>query len=159
MKAKKKVRTAKSGRPKMPKWFPVDEEMRAFSAMLEKEVMDWPDVSKRPMFGYQGLYRDGVIFAALPRSRAMRSPRSILFKLASLSPAILESAKRDSRVDTLSGEPGPGWFMFEMDGASATKSALGWLERAYEVAKKQRASTPVRQFSSPQETVRSSAET
>jgi hypothetical protein len=157
MKAKKKAPQAKSRRPNMPKWFPVDEEMRALSAMLEKEVMDWPDVSERPMFGYHGLYRDGVIFAALPRSRAMKSPRSILFKLASMSPAILESAKRDSRVDTLSGEPGPGWLIFEMDGGSAIKSALGWLERAYEAAKKQRASTPVRQFSSSQETVRSGA--
>jgi hypothetical protein len=158
MKAKKKAPQAKSRRPKTPKWFPVDDEMRAFSAMLEKEVMDWPDVSKRPMFGYQGLCRDGVIFAALPRSRAIRSPRSILFKLASVSPAILESAKKDSRVDPLSGVPGPGWFMFEMDGVSPMKSALGWLERAFEAAKKQRATTPIRKFSSSQETARSSAE-
>jgi len=35
-------------------------------AMLEKEISDWPGVSRRPMFGYQGLYRDGQIFAALP---------------------------------------------------------------------------------------------
>ena len=120
----------------MPKWFPVDDEMKELSAMLEKEVSDWPGVSKRPMFGYQGLYRDGVIFAALPRSRAMKSPRSFMFKFASMSPAILDSAKKDSRIDTNSRAPGPGWLMFEMDEASATKDALGWLGRAYEAAKK-----------------------
>ena len=136
MKSKKKATQPKSNRPKMPKWFPIDDEMKELSAMLEKEVSDWPGVSMRPMFGYQGLYRDGVIFAALPRSRAMKSPRSLMFKLATISPAILDSAKKDSRVDTNSRVPGPGWFMFEVDEASATKDALGWLGRAYEVAKK-----------------------
>ncbi len=88
------------------------------------------------MFGYRGLYRDGVIFAALPRSRAMKSPKSIMFKLASMSPALLDSAKKDSRVDTISRAPGPGWFLFEVNEASASKDALGWLARAYEAAKK-----------------------
>jgi hypothetical protein len=136
MKAKKKATKTKSGRPKMPKFFPIDEEMKELSAMLEKEVSDWPGVSKKPMFGYQGLYRNGVIFAALPRSRAMKSPRSLMFKFGSMSPNILDSAKKDSRVDTVSGMSGAGWFFFELDEASATQSALGWLGRAYEAAKK-----------------------
>jgi hypothetical protein len=136
MKPKKKAAKAKSKRPKMPKFFPIDDEMKELSAMLEKEVSDWPGVSKRPMFGYQGLYRNGAIFAALPRSRAMKSPRALMFKFASISPALLESAKKDSRVDTVSGMSGAGWFFFELDDASATRSALGWLGRAYEAAKK-----------------------
>ncbi len=136
MKPKKKSTKTKSKRPKMPKWFPVDDEMKELSAMLEKEVSDWPKVSTRPMFGYQGLYREGVIFAALPRSRAMKSPRSIMFKFASMSPALLDSAKKDSRIDTISRAPGPGWLLFELNEASASKDALGWLGRAYEAAKK-----------------------
>ncbi len=136
MKPKKKASKTKSRRPEMPKWFPIDDEMKELSAMLEKEVSDWPGVSKKPMFGYQGLYRDGVIFAALPRSRAMKSPRSIMFKFASMFPAILNAAKNDSRVDTISRVPGPGWFIFEMDEASAMQSALGWLGRAYQAAKR-----------------------
>ena len=136
VKPKKKAAKAKSKRPKMPKWFPVDDEMKELSAMLEKEVSDWPGVSKRPMFGYQGFYRNGKIFAALPRSRAMKSPRSLMVKFASMSLALLDSAKKDSRIDTISGVPGPGWFLFEMDEASAMQSALGWLGRAYEAVKK-----------------------
>jgi len=50
--------------------------------------------------------------------------------------AILDSAKKDSRIDRNSRAPGPGWLMFEIDEASATKDALGWLGRAYEAAKK-----------------------
>jgi hypothetical protein len=108
MKPKKKASKPKSKRPKMPKFFPIDDEMKELSAMLEKEVSDWPGISKKPMFGYQGLYRGGKIFAALPRSRAMRSPRSLMFKFSSMTPAILESANRDSRVNTVSGMRGAG---------------------------------------------------
>jgi len=136
MKTKKKTPKAKSKRPKMPKFFPIDDEMKELSAMLEKEIADWPGVSMKPMFGYQGLYRDGRIFAALPRSRAMKSPRSIIFKFASVSPAILDAAKKDSRIDAVSSMPGSGWFAFELNEASATRGALGWLGRAYEAAKK-----------------------
>jgi hypothetical protein len=136
MKPKKKVAKVKSKRPKMPKFYPIDDQMKELSGMLEKEISDWPGVSKKPMFGYQGLYRDGQIFAALPRSRAMKSPTSIMIKFASASPAVLESVKKDSRVDPVSGMSGAGWFFFELDDASATKGALGWLGRAYEAAKK-----------------------
>jgi hypothetical protein len=136
MKLKKKTAKIKSNRSKMPMLFPIDDEMKELSAMLEKEISDWPAVSKRPMFGFQGLYRDGVIFAALPRSRAMKSPRSLIFKFASVSPAILDSVKKDPRVDGVSSMPGSGWFAFEMEEASATRGALGWLGRAYEAAKK-----------------------
>ena len=136
MKPKKKLAKTRPGRSKMPQWFPIDDEMKELSAMLENEVSDWPGVSKRPMFGYQGLYRDGAIFAALPRSRAMKSPTSIMIKFASATPAIVESAKKDSRVSTVSGMGRAGWLFFELDEASAMRSALGWLGRAYEAVKK-----------------------
>lgn len=136
MKPKKKAAKTKSRRAKMPKLFRIDPEMKELSGMLEKEIAEWPGVSKRPMFGFQGLYRDGVIFAALPRTRAMTSPRSIIFKFPSTSPAILEAIKKDSRVDSVSNMPGSGWFAFEVEEASSTQGALGWLGRAYEAAKK-----------------------
>jgi hypothetical protein len=136
MKPKKKAAKTKSKRPKMPKFFPIDDEMKELSALLEKEISDWPGVSKKPMFGYQGLYREGAIFAALPCSRAMKSPTSIMIKFASITPAMLDSAKNDSRVDAVSGMSAAGWFFFELDEASAIQSALGWLGRAYEAVKK-----------------------
>ena len=104
--------------------------------MLEAEVSGWSGVSKKNMFGYQGLYRNGKIFAALPRSRAMKSPRALMLKFADASPTILNSLEKDPRVDTVSGMSGARWFFFELDEASAVKDALGWLSRAYEAAKK-----------------------
>jgi hypothetical protein len=136
MRLKKKVAKTKSKRSKMPKLFPIDDEMKELSAMLEREISGWPGVSHKPMFGFQGLYRNGVIFAALPRSRAMNSPRSIMFKFASVAPVTLNSANKDSRVEKVSRMPGSGWFAFELNEASATKDALGWLGRAYQAAKK-----------------------
>ncbi len=136
MKSKKKAAKTKSSRSRMPKWFPLDEEMKELSAMLEGEVSGWSGVSKKNMFGYQGLYRDGKIFAALPRSRAMKSPRALMLKFADASPIILNSLEKDPRVDTVSGMSGARWFFFELDEASAMKDALGWLGRAYEAAKK-----------------------
>jgi len=136
MKSKKKPTKPKSKRPAMPKFYPIDDEMKELSAMLESEVSDWPGISKKPMFGYQGLYRGGKIFAALPRSRAMLSPRSLMLRFDPITPAILDSAKKDSRVNSVSGMSGAGWFFFEMEEASAAKDALGWLGRAYEAAKK-----------------------
>jgi len=59
-----------------------------------------------------------------------------MIKFESASPAILESAKKDSRVGTVSAMSGAGWRVFELDEASATRGALGWLGRAYEAAKK-----------------------
>ena len=120
----------------MPKWFPLDEEMKELSAMLEGEVSGWPEVSKKNMFGYRGLYRDGKIFAALPRSRAMKSPRALMLKFANMSPTILNSLEKNPRVDTVSGMSGARWFFFELDEASAMKDALGWLGSAYDAAKK-----------------------
>jgi len=136
MKAKKKVAAPKSRRPKMPSWFPLDDEMKELSAMLEAEVSEWPEVSKKNMFGYQGLYRSGKIFAALPRSKAMKSPRALMLKFADASPTILNSLEKDPRVDTVSGMTGARWFFFELDEASAMKDALGWLARAYDAAEK-----------------------
>ena len=42
MKSKKKTPKPKSKRPKMPKFFPIDDEMKELSVMLEKEVSEWP---------------------------------------------------------------------------------------------------------------------
>lgn len=134
MKSRKRPAKPKSKRSR-PKLFPIDDEMKELAAMLEKEISDWPGVKKKPMFGFQGFYRDGVIFAGLPRSRAMHSPRSLIFKFASMSSANRDSAKQDSRIDTISRMPGSGWLAYEVNSASDLRDALEWLGLAYKAAK------------------------
>jgi len=49
---------------------------------------------------YQGCIEDGVIFAALQRSRAMKSPSSLSSNSASMHLPIWTSANNRSRIDT-----------------------------------------------------------
>jgi hypothetical protein len=136
VKAKKKPAKKKSAAREMPKFHPIDEEMKELSAMMEKEVSDWPGVAKKPMFGMQGMYRNGAIFAALPRTRAIRSPRCIMLKFTNAPEVMLASAKKDSRINGVSGMTAGHWLTFELDDTSAMKDALGWIGRAYEATKK-----------------------
>ena len=65
-------------RIKLPK---ANAEMQRWCALLEEEVLVWPQVKSRPMFGMLALYRGKKIFAALPRTRAAETEFSLLIKL------------------------------------------------------------------------------
>jgi len=108
----------------MPKLWKIDTEMQRWCALLEEEVTTWPQVSTKPMFGMVALYRGKNIFAAVPRTRAAETERSVLVKLPGV---------KDKRLKRASG-PGAGWVPFEIDSESDIAEALRWLERAYEKA-------------------------
>ena len=63
-----------------PKLLPVSEEMRRWSALLESELLSWPGVIAKRMFGFRALYRGKRIFAALPNSRGFGPDAAILLK-------------------------------------------------------------------------------
>ena len=52
----------------------VSEQMKAWSAALEAELIEWPRLSGRSMFGFNALYRGKRIFAVVPRTRGMGTP-------------------------------------------------------------------------------------
>jgi hypothetical protein len=127
----------------------ISEEMKQWSAMLEQELRDWPGVSSRPMFGFIGLYRDNRIFAALPRSRAMVTSSSIIFRFDPIPGELSKRAQEDPRVDFERQTPGKHWFSFALSSPDDVRDALWWLEQAYRRAKskpgkltKRRARTP-----------------
>jgi hypothetical protein len=105
--------------PRLPK---TDAEMQRWCARLEDEVSTWPGVTTRPMFGLLALYRAKRIFAAIPRTRSVNSPFSVLLKL---------DAGDDDRLTAGSG-PGARWSGFEMGSADDIRPALALLARAYE---------------------------
>jgi hypothetical protein len=105
-----------------PKLFKIDTEMQRWCELLRQEVLEWPDVSTKPMFGLTGFYHGQSIFAAIPRTRAAGSARSLLIKLSGIS---------DKRLTPLSVS-GSSWVRFELESASNINEALLWLERAYE---------------------------
>ena len=124
--AKQKSRAMRD-RPKMP---PISEEMKQWSAMLKTEVSNWPQISTRPMFGMQGLYRGGKIFGGLPVTRGFDTPNSVIFRFDPMPPELEKRALREPRIT-----PGKRWFSFEVGSTADLRDALWWLNQAYERAK------------------------
>jgi hypothetical protein len=126
----KKSAALKRTRPRLPK---ITEEMKAWSAALGTEVMTWPGVTTRPMFGLTAVYRARRIFAVLPRTRCMDAPNSIAFKLESAGVHIRARAQRDPHISAF-GMQNARWLSFEMNCDADLHPALQWLSRAYEAA-------------------------
>src|ERR1041384_5545930 len=83
------------GRPRLTR---VSEEMRRLAELLEAEMLAWPNVTSRPMFGLNGIYPGRNIFAVLPRTRAMDAPDSIAFRLLKRPRNIIDELRNDERI-------------------------------------------------------------
>jgi len=82
-------------RPKLPK---VPEEMQQWSELLLHEILHWPQVTSRPMFGMTAVYRKNAIFGVLPRTRAMGTKYSISFKIPQRTPKLYKLLNADARI-------------------------------------------------------------
>ncbi len=105
-----------------PKLFKIDTEMQRLCALLEEEVSTWPEVGTKPMFGMIGYYHGKSIFAAIPRTRAPETARSVLIKLP---------GSTERRLKRASG-PGSEWLTYELESPDDINEALVLLARAYE---------------------------
>jgi hypothetical protein len=90
------------------------EEMRHVCALIESEILQWPQVTARSMFGFRAYYRGDAIFALLPQTRALETPNSIAYKL-----------------ETGGAREGAKWISCETDGPEKLRAALALLDRAY----------------------------
>ena len=120
----------------MPRFHKLSPEMERWSAMLAEELVEWPGVATKPMFGFTGFYRGKTIFAAVPKSRALGSPNSVIFKLPEGS-KWRDEASKDSRIQQANMDTHK-WFPFEIGGESDLRDALLWFERAFQSAKSPR---------------------
>jgi hypothetical protein len=102
---------------------PVSEEMAHRCSLLAAEILTWPDVSDRPMFGYRAFYRSTVIFAMFPEKRMLENPTAIAYKVYDRSPNA-PGPKRE----------GPNWHVFELNDDRWVARAIATLEKAYESA-------------------------
>lgn len=102
---------------KRPNLVLVSDETRRLCVFLAEELLRWPDVTTRPMFGMRAFYRGAVVFAMLPDKRAFDSPTAIMYKLPT---------GREKRE-------GPKWRFFELE-ESGIQKALTCLDRAYNKA-------------------------
>jgi hypothetical protein len=131
--SKPKANRKNPARPR-PKLLPIAEEARRWSALLESELLSWPGVFAKRMFGFRALYRGKRIFAALPHSRGFGPDASILLKFNPMPPALLKRAESDTRLHTNS--PGKGWLSFTLSSDTDLHDALGWLNHSYESARR-----------------------
>lgn len=127
---KRKKRPAK---PYLQRFHKLSPEMQRWSAMLRDELLQWPGITTKPMFGFTGFYRGKAIFAAVPKSRALGSPSSVIFKLPEGS-KWRKDAAQDSRVDSEDMQTHK-WFQFEIGSEGDLRDALVWFERAFQSAK------------------------
>ncbi len=98
--------------------------------MLGAELLTWPSVTSRLMFGMTVFYRKGAIFAALPRTRCFETPNSIAFKLYDKSSRIRKMLESDARIaNTL--RPDARWITFELASDKDLAGALKWFDVAY----------------------------
>jgi hypothetical protein len=104
-----------------PKFSRVSEEMRRLSALLGEELLRWPDVNERPMFGLRAFYRRDTIFALLPAARTMDRPNSIAYKLT------------DNDRTTREGKK---WKLFDIENEAGLTEAIQVLDQAYRKAGK-----------------------
>jgi hypothetical protein len=136
-----KSRASKSKKSERPPLLRIPEEMKEWAGLLETELASWPEVSARPMFGMQAFYRKRRIFAAVPRTRALNSPTSVIFKLHAQTAKAGNSWDRqrkfhdleDSRLKQLQMNR-TGWLSFELNSAEDIRDALYWFEQAYNKA-------------------------
>jgi hypothetical protein len=128
------MRAKKTKRPRqrMPL---ASEEMKQWSTMLGGELSTWPQVTARPMFGLRGFYRGKKIFAALPVTRAIKNPNSLIFRIKPMPPDLLERARKEPRIDTENAVPSAKWFVFELNSEADFRDALWWINQAYDHAK------------------------
>jgi hypothetical protein len=136
MKARKPEKDSRVPRARRATFAPISEDMRRWSALLEAELVTWPGVSTKSMFGFLSFYRADRIFAALPRTRGFHSWSSFILKFNPMPAALLAKARADARMDTNTRVPGKGWFSFEIASEGDLRDVLGWLAHAYQAAKK-----------------------
>jgi len=118
-------------RPKLPK---VPEEMQQWSELLLHEILHWPQVTSRPMFGMTAVYRKNAIFGVLPRTRAMGTKYSISFKIPQRTPKLYKLLNADARIRPTA--QAAKWISFELQSGDDLPDAIRWFTRAYQCANK-----------------------
>jgi hypothetical protein len=128
------------------------EAMRRWSEALGREVEGWPGVTVKAAFGMTLVYRNGVVFTALPRTRALYEEDAILLKFHAEPKALVTRMTAEERfaagtmerrrgARTKSTGEGHKWKIFLMREDADVHAAIEWLAEAYRVAGKRSGTT------------------
>ena len=106
------------------------EAMKEWASALGAELLAWPSVTSRLMFGMTVYYRKGVVFAALPKTRCFETSHSVAFKLNQTGQRTRKMLESDPRIAT-PVRPNAKWIIFELAGDKDLAGALKWFDVAY----------------------------
>jgi hypothetical protein len=130
--------------PKRPKLKEPCEAMRGWAESLAAEIADWPGVTLQKAFGMTLVYRSGVVFAALPGSRALYADDAILLKFAKHTPALAKRIAAEPRFKgtmeqrrttaAKRASEGQKWLIFKMSADADVHAAIEWMAEGYRVA-------------------------
>lgn len=113
-----------------PKFSRVSETMKEWSAMLAAELLSWPAVTSRRMFGMTVFYRANRIFAALPRTKTFSTPQSIAFKLHRKTARIQKMLAAEPKIVDPTREDAK-WISLQLNNEQDLAVALKWFDLAY----------------------------
>ena len=127
----------------------VSEAMRGWSAALGREVEGWPGVELKSAFGMMMAYRNGVVFAALPRTRALyeedaillkfnREERSAVARMAADKRFAAGTMERRRTAKSKTRSEGRRWRIFLVREDTDMHAAIEWLGDAYRLAAKRK---------------------
>jgi hypothetical protein len=123
------------------------ETMRAWAEALSREMESWPGIALKKAFGMTLVYRNGVVFAGLPGTRALYMEDAILLKFIKESPALKkqiaaekcfsavawDATSTDTTQKKRKGESRK-WRIFLMSSDADFHRALDWLAVCYRCA-------------------------
>ena len=113
----------------------VSEQMAQWSALLGDELVSWPQVTTRQMFGGMAYYRADSIFAILPVTREFFVPNQVGVKFPRSKPfpsKLKQKIEADERIRV--GETFVQWLMFRIDTDADLRNFLEYVAYAHEDA-------------------------
>lgn len=123
------------------------EAMRGWGEALAAEVIQWTGVTAKSAFGMTMVYRNGMVFAALPKTRALYEEDAILIKFNAESSALAKRIASESRFagtmeqqmkrHKTTGES-KRWRILRIREDADVHVAIEWLAEAYGAAGRSR---------------------
>ena len=102
--------------------------MQHYCGLIAAELLSWPTVSSRRMFGLTLFYRGDLPFVALPDTKDFRASDSVGFKLHRMSTT---ERKRLLSDDHIAWRSGARWITFALREDEDLTTFLHWAEKAY----------------------------
>ncbi len=107
--------------------------MRHYCNLIAAELLSWPHVSSRKMFGLTLFYRGKLPFVALPETLDFSDAESVGFRLHAASEVDRRAMQRHPSI---TAGRGAKWINFALREESDLGEFLRWAEKAYESCRK-----------------------